>query len=55
MADMTFPTNEEQMSNFFNEGGLAGQAFAIVGGAFATEDNPAREDYSAVIDTSFLE
>ena len=55
MADMTFPTNEEQMSNFFNEGGLAGQAFAIVGGAFATEDNPAREDYSAVIDTTFLE
>jgi taurine transport system substrate-binding protein len=55
MADMTFPTNEEQMSNFFNEGGLAGQAFSIVGGAFATEDNPAREDYSAVIDTSFLE
>ncbi|MEM7255950.1 MAG: ABC transporter substrate-binding protein [Pseudomonadota bacterium] len=54
MADMTFPTNEEQMSSFFNDGGLAATAFGIVGGAFATEDNPAREDYSAVIDTSFL-
>jgi len=54
MADMTFPTKEDQMSSFFNEGGLAGTAFTIVGGAFATDDNPAREDYSAVIDTSFL-
>lgn len=54
MADMTFPTKEEQMSDFFNDGGLAATAFSIVGGAFATEDNPAREDYSAVIDTSFL-
>ncbi len=54
MADMTFPTKEAQMSDFFNDGGLAATAFSIVGGAFATEDNPAREDYSAVIDTSFL-
>jgi len=54
MADMVFPTKEAQMSEFFNEGGLAGTAFGIVGGAFATDDNPAREDYSAVIDTSFL-
>ena len=54
MADMVFPTKEQQMSEFFNDGGLAATAFDIVGGAFATEDNPAREDYSAVIDTSFL-
>lgn len=54
MADMVFPTKEQQMSEFFNEGGLAATAFDIVGGAFATDDSPAREDYSAVIDTSFL-
>ena len=54
MATMTFPTKEDQMSSYFNEGGLAGTAIGIVGGAFATEDNPARDDYSAVIDTSFL-
>jgi taurine transport system substrate-binding protein len=54
MADMVFPTKEQQMSEFFNDGGLAATAFDIVGGAFATDDNPAREDYSAVIDTSFL-
>lgn len=54
MADMVFPTNAEQLSSYFNEGGLAGTAFGIVGGAFATKENPAREDYSAVIDTSFL-
>jgi len=54
MADMVFPTKESQMSDFFNDGGLAGVAFEIVGGAFATDDNPARADYSEVIDTSFL-
>ncbi len=54
MADMVFPTKEQQMSEFFNDGGLAATAFDIVGGAFATDDSPAREDYSAVIDTSFL-
>ncbi len=54
MVDMVFPTNAEQLSEYFAEGGLADQAFAIVGGAFATDDNPARADYSDVIDTSFL-
>lgn len=54
MADMGFPTTEEQLNEYFNEGGLAAIAFDVVGGAFATADSPAREDYSAVIDTSFL-
>ncbi|OED37404.1 taurine ABC transporter substrate-binding protein [Chromatiales bacterium (ex Bugula neritina AB1)] len=54
MESMGFPTNAEQLSSYFNEGGLAATAFGIVGGAFATDENPAREDYSAVIDTSFL-
>lgn len=55
MGTMSFPTAAEQMSKYFSEGGLGGQAFDIVGGAFATDENPAREDYSAVIDSSFLQ
>lgn len=54
IADMVMPTNEEQLNEYFNEGGLAAQAITVVGGAFATEENPALEDYSKVIDTSFL-
>lgn len=54
MADMVFPSNADQLGEYFAEGGLAGTAFGIVGGAFATDDNPARADYSDVIDTSFL-
>lgn len=55
MADFGLPTNAEQLSEYFNDGGLAAVAFEVVGGAFATAENPAREDYSDVIDTSFLE
>jgi len=54
MADFIFPSNQEQLDKYFNEGGLASTAIAVVGGAFATEENPALDDYSAVIDTSFL-
>lgn len=55
MADFYFPSNEEQLSNYFNEGGLASVAIGVVGGAFATAENPALDDYSAVVDTSFLQ
>ena len=55
MAEMFFPTNAEQLANYFNEGGLASVAIGVVGGAFATPENPALDDYSAVVDTSFLE
>lgn len=55
MAEMYFPPNAEQLEKYFNEGGLASVAIDVVGGAFATDDNPALEDYSAVIDTSFLQ
>ncbi len=54
MADFVLPTNAEQLSDYFSEGGLAAQAIEVVGGAFATDENPALEDYSNVIDTSFL-
>ncbi len=55
MSEMYFPTAAEQLANYFNEGGLASVAIAVVGGAFATPENPALDDYSAVIDTSFLQ
>ena len=55
MADFYFPSNAEQLEKYFNDGGLASVAIEVVGGAFATADNPALDDYSAVVDTSFLQ
>jgi len=55
MSTFVFPSNAEQLQNYFNENGLASAAIAVVGNAFATDDNPALEDYSVAIDTSFLE
>lgn len=55
MSEFYFPSHAEQLSNYFNEGGMASVAIGVVGGAFATPENPALEDYSAVIDTSFME
>ena len=54
MADFIFPSNQEQLDKYFNEGGLADVAIGIVGNAFATKEKPALEDYSVAIDTSFL-
>jgi len=55
MADFVLPTPEEQLSDYFNDGGLASQAISFVGSAFATDDVPALDDYSSVVDTSFLQ
>jgi taurine transport system substrate-binding protein len=55
MAEFIFPTAEAQLNNYFNESGMASVAIGVVGGAFATEDRPALDDYNAVIDTSFLQ
>ncbi len=54
MEGFYFPSNMEQLEKYFNEGGIASVAIAVVGGAFATEENPALDDYSTVVDTSFL-
>ena len=54
MATMSFPSNAEQLEKYFGEDGIAAAAIKVVGNAFATEDNPAKDDYSVVIDTSFL-
>ena len=55
MADFIFPTAKQQLSQYFNDGGMAAVAIGVVGGAFATAENPALDDYSTVIDTSFLQ
>jgi taurine transport system substrate-binding protein len=54
MADFIFPTADQQLNDYFNDGGMAAVAIGVVGGAFATAENPALADYSTVIDTSFL-
>lgn len=54
MEGFIFPSNEEQLNKYFNKGGLADVAIGIVGNAFATKENPALDDYSVTIDTSFL-
>ena len=54
LATMSFPSNAEQLAKYFGKDGLAAEAIKVVGGAFATKDNPAKDDYSVVIDTSFL-
>ena len=55
MADFVYPTKEQLIGEYFNDGGKASIAIDVVGTAFATDANPARDDYSAVIDTSFLD
>lgn len=54
MTDFIFPTAEQQLNNYFNADGMASVAIGVVGGAFATAENPALDDYSTVINTSFL-
>ena len=54
MATMSFPSNAVQLEKYFGKDGIAASAIKVVGDAFATKENPAKEDYSIVIDTSFL-
>lgn len=55
MADFSFPSAKDQLEKYFNQGGLADVAIGIVGNAFATAENPALDDYSVTVDTSFLQ
>ncbi len=55
MATFVFPSPKDQLTKYFNKGGMADVAIDIVGNAFATAENPALDDYSVAIDTSFLE
>lgn len=54
MAGFEFPTVEEQLENYFNDGGKAISMLQFMGTMFATDDAPALDDYSVVIDASLL-
>ena len=54
METFVFPTTEQQLEEYFNDDGVASAAIKVVGDAFATDENPARDDYAQTIDTSFL-
>ena len=54
MAGFKFPTPAEQKSSWFNSGGKVEGMLAFMGNMFATSENPALNDYSQTIDTSFL-
>ena len=54
ISTFVFPSNKEQLSNYFSKGGPVEAAINFVGQTFATAEAPALADYSAVIDTSFL-
>ena len=54
MAGFIFPTVDEQMAGYFNDGGRVGQMLPFMGKMFGTDAAPTKEDYSTVVDTSFL-
>ena len=54
MAGFSFPSVEQQMSEYFNEDGKVANVLPFMGKMFATEAAPAKDDYSKVVDTSFL-
>ena len=54
MSGFKFPTPAEQKSSWFNAGGKVEGMLAFMGNMFATSENPALNDYSQTINTSFL-
>jgi taurine transport system substrate-binding protein len=54
MAGFVFPSVDDQMSGYFNDGGRVAQMLPFMGNMFATTAAPAKSDYSKVVDTSFL-
>jgi len=54
MDGFKFPTPAQQKSSWFNSGGKVEGMLAFMGNMFATSENPALNDYSQTIDTSFL-
>lgn len=54
MAGFSFPSAEVQLANYFNDGGKVAEMLPFMGKMFATEASPAKDDYSTVVDSSFL-
>ena len=54
MAGFNFPTVELQLAEYFNDGGKVAQMLPFMGKMFATTASPAKDDYTKVVDSSFL-
>ena len=55
MDGFHFPTVEEQLNDYFNDGGRAISVLSFMGKMFGTDAAPALDDYSGAIDSSFLQ
>ena len=54
MNSFGFPDTSTQMSKYMNKDGILMKYLNVMGTMFATSENPALADYSAVVNTSFL-
>ena len=54
MGGFEFPNAATMKSKYLNDGGILMTYLSVMGNMFATSENPALKDYSAVVDTSFL-
>jgi len=55
LSGLQFPSASEQVSRYFGDGGLVSLAFDVASPIFATEDGFYLQDYSTVINASFLQ
>ena len=54
MGGFEFPNAATMKSKYMNKGGILMKYLSVMGNMFATSENPALKDYSAVVDTSYL-
>jgi taurine transport system substrate-binding protein len=54
MSGFAFPNVDAQLSEYFAKGGRVGEMLPFMGKMFATDNAPAKADYSSAVDTSFL-
>jgi len=54
MGGFEFPNAGTMKAKYMNSGGILMNYLGVMGNMFATSENPALSDYSAVVDTSYL-
>jgi taurine transport system substrate-binding protein len=54
MSGFAFPTVDEQLAAYFGKEGRVAEMLPFMGNMFATENAPAKADYSPAVDISFL-
>ncbi len=54
MSGFEFPDAATMKSKYMNKGGILMTYLEVMGGMFATSENPKLKDYSKVVDTSYL-